>query len=104
MAEAATLTDPEKISLHFELGGNIINGAIVRPMTFAKYSDYITEAISTPAPDDIDARLRRIRMSKQVSYGMPATPPTCFIAGQRGFVRLVADHRCIQLPREAALP
>jgi hypothetical protein len=28
-----------------------------------------------PAPDDIDARLRRIRMSKQVSYGVPATPP-----------------------------
>ena len=73
-SEALAATIPEKLQLHFELNGAIIDAAIVRPMTFKAYGDYINEAIAMTKPDDIDTRLRRIRMAKQVSYGMPATP------------------------------
>ena len=77
MAEAATAPTTalaaEKIPLHFELGSNIIDSAIVRPMTFQTYGDYITEALAMTQPSDIDARLRRIRLSKQVSYHVNGT-------------------------------
>ena len=71
MVEAAPVTAPdmpERLPMHFELGSTIIDSAIVRPMTFAAYNGFIDEAISMTQPDDIDVRLRRVRMAKQIAY------------------------------------
>ena len=37
-------TKLEKIPISFQLGDNTIDGAIIRPMTFKSFADYITEA------------------------------------------------------------
>lgn len=58
----------EKISIIFPLGDNTIDGAVIRPLTFKAFSDCVTEAQAMKQPATIEARLRRVRLVKQVSY------------------------------------
>ena len=69
-AETKTLAveTPAKLTLHFQLGDKLIDSATINPMTFQAYSTYVAEAFSMTEPDDVDTRLRRIRMARQVSY------------------------------------
>jgi len=59
---------PEKIPITFVLGDKTIDGAMVKPLTFQSFSDCISEANNMRDGKSFDARLRRIRMARQVTY------------------------------------
>jgi hypothetical protein len=63
----------EKIPIKLQLGDTLIDGAVVRPMTFQAFSDTIAEAQAIT--DDIPwlAKMRRLRMTKQVQYYVNGT-------------------------------
>ncbi|MCA1530537.1 hypothetical protein [Bradyrhizobium yuanmingense] len=63
----------EKIPIRFQLGENLIDGAIVRPLTFQAFVDCISEAQAMKTPTSLDARVRRVRMVRQVSYHINGT-------------------------------
>ena len=71
--KAATGTKLEKIPIRFQLGDNVIDGAVIRPMTFQTFIDYITEAQAISGDKPFDAKMRLIRMTKQVSYYVNGT-------------------------------
>jgi hypothetical protein len=74
MAETQTaVAKLEKIPIAFQLGDNVIDGAVVRPMTFQNFADYISEAQGMKEAKTFEARLRRIRLTKQVSYYVNGT-------------------------------
>ncbi|MEY9493753.1 hypothetical protein [Bradyrhizobium elkanii] len=61
-------TKLEKIPIAFQLGDNVIDGVVIRPMTFQMFVDCISEAQSMKDAKTFEAKLRRLRMVKQVSY------------------------------------
>jgi hypothetical protein len=66
---------PNSIPISFSLGDRIIDGAVVKPVTFAAFNDFITEAQTMTQPQTWEGKLRRVRMTKQVVYyanGVPA--------------------------------
>jgi len=63
----------EKIPIKFQLGDNLIDGAVIRPLTFKSFADCIVEAQSMKEPQAFDARMRRIRMTRQVAYYINGT-------------------------------
>ncbi|MGY2987715.1 hypothetical protein [Bradyrhizobium sp. USDA 4508] len=66
-------TKLEKIPIHFQLGDNLIDGAVVRPLTFQAFVECINEAQAMRAPTSFDARIRRVRMIRQVAYHINGT-------------------------------
>jgi hypothetical protein len=58
----------EKLPIKFQLGDRVIDGAVVRPMTFQSFSNLVAEAQALKEPEAWLARMRRLRMSKQVQY------------------------------------
>lgn len=58
----------EKLPLKFQLGDHIIDGAVIRPMTFQSFSSIVVEAYALKEPEAWLARMRRLRLSRQVSY------------------------------------
>jgi len=59
---------PEKIKIEFQLGDTLIDGVIIKPLTFSSFVASILEAQSMVNPASFEARLRRVRMQKQVVY------------------------------------
>lgn len=59
---------PAKIPISLQLGDKLIDGAVVKPISFQMLADYMSEAYGMRQPKDFDARLRRVRLAKQVSY------------------------------------
>lgn len=62
-----------KIPLSFQLGEMAIDGAIVNPLSFKQFSDFIGEAQNMSQPKTFEARLRRLRLTKQVQYFVNGT-------------------------------
>jgi len=60
------LTLPQPWQLH----DKIIDGAIINRLSFQSFSDMITEAQTMKKPKTLEARLRRLRLAKQVVYYM----------------------------------
>jgi hypothetical protein len=58
----------EKIPIKFQLGDHVIDGAVVRPMTFQSFANIVVEAQALKEPEAWLARMRRLRMSRQVQY------------------------------------
>ena len=52
----------------------MIDGAVVKPVTFAAYMDYIAEAQNLTSPKTWEGKVRRVRMTKQVIYYMATAP------------------------------
>jgi hypothetical protein len=52
----------------------MIDGAIVKPITFQGFTDCIQEAQSLKVPKTFEARIRRLRLQKQVEYFANGTP------------------------------
>jgi len=73
MVEQAKMTKLEKIPISFQLGDNIIDGAVIRPMSFQNFADYIGEAQAMKEAKTFEARLRRVRLTKQVTYYINGT-------------------------------
>lgn len=63
----------EKIPIRFQLGDNLIDGAVVKPLSFQTFADCIAEAQSMKAPKTIEARMRRLRLHRQVQYYINGT-------------------------------
>ena len=59
---------PDKIPIAFQLGDRMIDGAVIKPVTFAAFNEYVTEAQSLQQPKTWEGKLRRVRMTKQVAY------------------------------------
>lgn len=58
----------EKIPITLQLDGRLIDGAVVKPLTFAGFAECITEAQSLREPKTMEGRVRRVRMVRQVTY------------------------------------
>ena len=52
----------------------MIDGAVVKPVTFAAYMDFIAEAQNLTSPKTWEGKVRRVRMTKQVIYYMATAP------------------------------
>ena len=83
MAEATVTklpAPPVKIELSFPLAndGALIDGAVVRQLTFLGFAEYVLEAQNMTSPKTFEARLKRLRLAKQVTYyaGAVAVPVT----------------------------
>jgi hypothetical protein len=59
---------PEKLKIDFKLNNFAIDGAVVRPLTFSALVECIITAQSMTHPKTFEARLKRVRMQRQVSY------------------------------------
>lgn len=57
-----------KIPIAFELRDQVIDGATIKPLTFQAFADCVAEAHGMRMPKTFEARLRRLRMVKQVTY------------------------------------
>jgi hypothetical protein len=68
MEGKANGTKLDKIPISFQLGDNVIDGAVIRPMSFQSFSEYVSEAQGMKEPKTFEARLRRLRLTKQISY------------------------------------
>jgi len=60
----------EKIVLPspWQLQDKVIDGAMINNLSFKAFADYLVEAQLMKKPKTIEARLRRIRLAKQVTY------------------------------------
>jgi hypothetical protein len=59
---------PERLQIAFDVNGTVVDGAVVRPLSFLAFNECITAAQAMTEPKLFDARLRRIRMTRQVTY------------------------------------
>jgi hypothetical protein len=66
-------TKLEKISIKFQLGETLIDGAVIRPMSFQNFADYIAEAQAMKEAKTFDARLKRVRLAKQCDFYVNGT-------------------------------
>lgn len=90
----------DKITLNFQLGDHVIDSAIVRPMTFQSFSTIVTEAQALKEPEAWLARMRRLRMSRQVQYAAGGTVvqvgfndiPKMSIADARALIARLDDN------------
>lgn len=64
MAETPTL----KMPLAFIVGDKQVDGITIAPALFARWVQFITEANTLKQPATFEARLRRVRMLRQVTY------------------------------------
>lgn len=75
MADKATpIAKLDKIPIAFQLGDNLIDGAVVKPITFQTFSECIGEAQGMSAPKTFEGRIRRLRLARQVEYYINGTP------------------------------
>jgi hypothetical protein len=63
---------PDRVSINLILGDRIIDGAVIRPMSFSSFAELLSEAQGMSQPKTFEGRLRRLRMHRQVSYYMGA--------------------------------
>lgn len=61
-------SQPIKYPITFQLGDTLIDGVIIKPLSFAGFVECITAAQMMAEPKIFEARLRRLRMMKQVNY------------------------------------
>jgi hypothetical protein len=59
---------PVKYPIAFQLGDTLIDGATIRPLTFSAFVECITAAQTMSQPVSFESRLRRLRMTRQVTY------------------------------------
>lgn len=68
MAEVTKLaTAPLRIPISFQLDDKLIDGAVVKPLSFASFVECIVEAQTMTQPKTFDARIKRTRMMRQVT-------------------------------------
>lgn len=69
MADAIKLpAAPGRIDVAFQLGDRMIDGVVIRPILFTGLVECIQSAQTMTQPKSFEARLRRLRMVKQVTY------------------------------------
>lgn len=58
----------EKIPITLQLDDRLIDGAVVKPLTFSGFAECISEAQLMREPKTMEGRVRRVRMFKQVTF------------------------------------
>lgn len=62
-------TNGEKIPITLQLGNKLLaDGAVVKPSTFSSFTECLTESHELTEPKTVEGRLRRVRLTKQVTY------------------------------------
>lgn len=59
---------PVKIPITFQTADRLIDGAVVKPLMFQQFTDIVAEAQRMKEPKSWEARMRRLRMIRQVTY------------------------------------
>jgi len=67
MAEKSQLNGA-KIPISLQLDGRQIDGAVVKPLSFQSFADCIVAAQAMKQPQSFEARIRRLRLHRQVTY------------------------------------
>ena len=69
---------PEKIPVSFPLGDHTIDGAVIKPLSLPAFVDCVLETRTMNSPNTFEAKLRRNRLMKQVTFyiGNAARPIT----------------------------
>lgn len=75
MADSKQLNG-SKLPISFQLGDKLIDGAVIKPLMFTALADCVTTAQTMTQPSSFEARLKRLRMIRQVTYYSGATPVT----------------------------
>lgn len=57
-----------KIRIALQLDDKLVDGAVVKPLSFVNFSDCVEEARNLKEPKTWEGRIRRARMTRQVSY------------------------------------
>lgn len=69
MAEVAKLpVSPDRLQITFPLDDVISDGAVIRPLSFSSFVECVLSAQQMTQPASFEARLKRVRMLKQVSF------------------------------------
>lgn len=70
MAETVTKLpkQPNKVEIIFPIGDTIIDGAVIRPLTFQGFAEAVTAAQAMSQPKTFEARIKRVRMLRQIQY------------------------------------
>jgi hypothetical protein len=71
---ADTKLNGSKLPISFQLGDKLIDGAVVKPLMFVALADCVTTAQTMTQPLSFEARLKRLRMIRQVTYYSGASP------------------------------
>lgn len=58
----------DKIPISFQLDDKVIDGAVVKPLTFQSFSACLADAGTVVGPKSFEAKVRRIRLVRQVDY------------------------------------
>lgn len=78
MAEQNTVTKlpvPERLSIMFQFpDGRLVEEAVVRPLSFVGFVDCVTATSNMTQPKSFEARLRRLRLLKQVQFFSGGSP------------------------------
>jgi hypothetical protein len=59
---------PERIPILFPLGEQLIDGATVKPLSFQGFVECVNKAVDMTVPTTFEARLKRCRMLRQVTF------------------------------------
>jgi len=59
---------PEKIQISFPLGDQMIDGAVIKPLSLPAFVDCVLDTRSMNSPNTFEAKLRRNRLVKQVVF------------------------------------
>ena len=68
MADLPKQLNGSKIPISFKLGDKLIDGAVIKPWMFTALVDCVVTAHAAVQPKTFDARLKRLRMFRQVTY------------------------------------
>ena len=77
MAEATVTKLPEapgRFPISFTLGDRVIDSAVIRPLTLPVFVDCVLDTRNMDAPKTFEAKLRRNRLVKQVTFYIGNTP------------------------------
>lgn len=58
----------DRIPIAFQVGDTAIDGAVIRPLNYKGLSDLVAEAATMKTPTAWEARMRRLRLTRQVAY------------------------------------
>lgn len=61
-------SQPVRYPIAFQLGDTLIDGVIIKPLTFSAFVECITTAQLMSEPKIFEARLRRLRINRQVAF------------------------------------
>lgn len=75
-AQVVKLDVPEKIPISFQLGERMIDGVVVKSISFPAFVDCVQSTVNMKSPTTFEGKIKRNRLLKQTTFyiGNAATP------------------------------